>query len=307
MEFGSVPDSELDKINFTLPPDPVFNKKILNGSPVKDPKVYVGCPRWGTKEWVGKIYPLNTKEKDFLQHYVGHFNCIELNATHYKVYDEAATGKWAEKADGKDFLFCPKMIKEVTHAGNMKDKQAVTEEFLKGLTGFGKHLGPLFIQVSDTFSPLRKKELFSYLATLPADFQYFLEVRHPEWFSVQKERDDLFSFLAGHNLGAVITDTAGRRDCAHMYVTTPKTLIRYVGNNMHPTDYTRLDHWVERIKYWFDHGLQELYLFMHVEDLTPEGTGYVIDVLNKVCGLNIAKPKFIEKQESPKVVQSKLF
>lgn len=307
MEFGSVPDSELDKINFTLPPDPVFNRKIINGQPVKHPKIYVGAPRWGTKEWVGKIYPLNTKEKDYLQHYVEHFNCIELNATHYKVYDKAATAKWAEKAGDRDFLFCPKMIKEVTHSGNMRDKGAVTEEFLRGLTGFGKHLGPLFIQVSDTFSPTRKKELFEYLSTLPKDFRFFFEARHPEWFSVEKERHDLFSFLADHNIGAVITDTAGRRDCAHMYVTVPRTFIRYVGNRMHRTDFERIDRWVERIRYWLDHGLEELYLMIHVEDLSPEGTAYMIDVLNKVCGFNIAKPTFIDKPKEIKVVQSKLF
>ena len=307
MEFGSVPDSELDKIDFTLPSDPGFNKKILNGEPVKQPKVYVGCPRWGAKEWVGKIYPLNTKEKDYLQHYVGHFNCIELNATHYKIYNEATTGKWAEKAGDKDFLFCPKMYKEVTHSGSMRDKQAITDEFLKGLKGFGKHLGPLFIQVSDTFSPTRKEELFGYLSTLPKDFQFFFEVRHPDWFSIEKERDDLFSFLADHNIGAVITDTAGRRDCAHMYVTVPKTFIRYVGNRMHRTDFERIDHWVKRIKYWLDHGLKELYIMMHVEDLSPGGTTYMIDVLNKICGFNIAKPKYVDKPQESKVVQSKLF
>jgi uncharacterized protein YecE (DUF72 family) len=307
MEFGYVPETELDKVDFTLPPDPIFNRNILKGGPVKDPKIYVGCPRWGTKEWVGKIYPLNTKEKDFLQHYVEHFNCIELNATHYKVYDEAATSKWAEKAEGKDFLFCPKMIKEVTHAGNMKDKQIITEEFLQGLKGFGQHLGPIFIQVSDTFSPARKKELFDYLATLPTDQQFFLEVRHPDWFSIEKERDDLFSFLRDQNIGAVITDTAGRRDCAHMYVTVPKTFIRYVGNRMHPTDHPRIDEWVGRIKYWLDNGLKELYLLMHVEDLSPEGTAHIIDVMNKVCGFNLPKPKFVDKPSTGKVVQSKLF
>ena len=134
-----------------------------------------------------------------------------------------------------------------------------------------------------------------------------MEVRHPDWFSVEKERDDLFSFLRDHHIGAVINDTAGRRDCAHMYVTLPKTFIRFVGNRMHSTDYTRIDEWVQRIKYWLDNGLKELYLLMHVEDLAPEGTAQIIDVLNKECGLNLAKPKFVDKPSTGKVVQSTLF
>src|SRR6476620_10906725 len=115
MEFGRVSDKELDKLNFSLPAEPAFNKKVLKGKPVKNPKIYIGCAKWGRTEWVGKIYPLKTKEKDFLQHYVEHYNSIELNATHYKVYDAAAIKKWDDKVAGKDFVFCPKMYKGVTH------------------------------------------------------------------------------------------------------------------------------------------------------------------------------------------------
>jgi uncharacterized protein YecE (DUF72 family) len=45
--------------------------------------------------------------------------------------------------------------------------------FLEGVLAFGEHLGPIFFQVSDKFSPKRKDELFAYLATLPKDLQFF--------------------------------------------------------------------------------------------------------------------------------------
>ena len=35
MEFGRVPESELDSIDFTLPAEPAFNKQILKGKPLK--------------------------------------------------------------------------------------------------------------------------------------------------------------------------------------------------------------------------------------------------------------------------------
>jgi uncharacterized protein YecE (DUF72 family) len=296
MEFGRVPEDELDKVDFSLPKEPADNKKVLKGKPAKNPKVYFGCAKWGRTEWVGKIYPLKTKEKDFLQHYVEHYNSIELNATHYKVYGENGIRKWAEKAKGKDFVFCPKMYQGVTHRGSLTGKDFITNEFFRGIVAFEKHLGPIFVQVSDSFSPKRKDELFTYLASLPKDLQFFLEVRHPDWFAKEKEREDMFSFLRDHNIGAVITDTAGRRDCAHMHLTIPKAFIRYVGNSLHPTDFTRTDVWVERMKYWLDHGLQELYFFMHMHDeaTSPELTVYLVDKMNKECGLNLIKPKFID-------------
>lgn len=309
MEFGRVPENELDNIDFSLPAEPLYNKLVLPGKPATNPKVYLGCAKWGRVEWVGKIYPPKTKEKDFLDHYVQHYNCIELNATHYKIYGATGIARWAAKAKGKDFLFCPKMYQGVTHRGALKGKDFLTTEFLRGVVAFEEHLGPIFVQVSDTFSPKRKDELFSYLDSLPKDLQFFLEVRHPDWFGKENIRKELFETLTAMNMGAVITDTAGRRDCAHMHLTIPKTFIRYVGNSLHPTDYTRTDVWIDRMKYWLANGLQELYFFMHMHDeaYSPELTIYLVDKLNAACGLDLMKPKFVEQQVVVNKKQKGLF
>jgi uncharacterized protein YecE (DUF72 family) len=298
MEFGRVSEQELAAIDFALPSEPSFNKKILTGEKASAINVYLGCAKWGRKEWVGKIYPPKTKEKDFLEHYVKHYNSIELNATHYKVYTPEAIQKWADKAVAEDFKFCPKMYQGVTHRGSLNDKHFITDEFLKGIIAFEKNLGPIFVQVSDTFSPNRKEELFNYLRSLPTDLKFFIEVRHPLWFSDKNICNELFTALKEMNIGAVITDTAGRRDCAHMHLAVPKTFIRYVGNSLHPTDYTRIDDWVERISHWLKNGLEELYFFMHMHDeaLSPELTVYLVDKLNKTCKLNLQKPIFTEQQ-----------
>lgn len=300
MEFGRVPENELNNIDFSLPAEPAFNQQILACTKALKPKVYVGCAKWGRTEWVGKIYPLKTKEKDFLQHYVQHYNCIELNATHYKIYDEIGIAKWAEKAKDKHFLFCPKMYQGVTHRGSLLNKQFQTDEFLKGIMAFKEHLGPVFIQVSDSFSPNRKEELFTYLKSLPTDMQFFVEVRHKDWFLNEAVCNELTQFLNDNNIGFVITDTAGFRACAHMYLTVPKTFIRYVGNSLHPSDYTRIDAWVERMQYWLNNGMEELYFFMHMHDeaTSPELTVYLVDKMNAACGLNLIKPTFTDQQQS---------
>ncbi len=299
MEFGSVQPEELGHIDFSLPKEPAFNKSILSGKKIATDKVYLGCAKWGREEWVGKIYPPKTKEKDFLQHYVQHYNSIELNATHYKVYGEGGIKKWTEKAKGKDFKFCPKMYQGVTHRGSLNGKQFITNEFFRGIVSFEEFLGPIFIQVSDTFSPKRKDELFNYLKTLPTNLQFFLEVRHPDWFAKENILNDMLATLKQMNIGIVITDTAGRRDCAHMYLTISKTFIRYVGNSLHETDYTRCDAWVERMRHWLGNGLEELYFFMHMHDeaTSPNLTVYLVDKMNAVLGLNLIKPTFVKKEK----------
>jgi uncharacterized protein YecE (DUF72 family) len=309
MEFGLVPEEELKNIDFRLPVEPTGNKKILNGKKNEPAKVYIGCAKWGREEWVGKIYPPKTKERDFLQHYVQHYNSIEVNATHYKIVGNAGIKKWADKARGLDFKFCPKMYQGITHKGSLKGKQFLTNEFFRGVKGFGDHLGPIFVQVSETFTPNRKEELFTYLSSLPKDMQLFLEVRHPDWFVKKSELDNLLSFLKEHSIGAVITDTAGRRDCAHMHLTIPKTFIRYVGNSLHATDFTRIDDWVNRMKYWLDKGIEEIFFFMHMHDeaQSPELTVYLIDKMNEKCELNLVRPRFIENPVPSKPKRKGLF
>jgi uncharacterized protein YecE (DUF72 family) len=295
MEFGRVNEQALSKIDFTLPQEPEANKWVLKKSENK-PFVYLGCAKWGRKEWIGKIYPRGTKDAQFLDQYVMHYNSIELNATHYKIYSPSEIAKWAAKAAGKDFKFCPKVTNSISHYSGFNNVDFLTTAFLEGVMAFRDNLGPIFLQVSEKYSPAQRDKLYKYLQTLPTDLQFFLEVRHPDWFAHKSVRKELFDTLRSLNMGAVITDTAGRRDCAHMELTIPKAFIRYVGNSLHPTDYTRTDEWIERIRYWLDNGLKELYFFMHMHDeaFSPELTVYMLDKLNEQCGLKLIKPRFMQ-------------
>jgi len=247
MEFGRVPVNELDKIDFSLPPEPVANKLVLNTART-NPFVYLGCAKWGRKEWVGKIYPKGTKESQFLDQYVKHYNSIELNATYYRIHKPEEIAKWAVKATGKNFKFCPKVVKDISHESGFNNVDQLTKNFLEGVHAFGDLLGPIFLQVSESYSPKQRDKFFNYLQTLPKDLQFFVEVRHPLWYSDKDIQKELFDTLRSLNMGAVITDTAGRRDVAHMELTIPKTFIRFVGNSLHGTDYTRINAWAERDK-----------------------------------------------------------
>ncbi len=302
MEFGKTDRSQLDHLDFTLPPDGVFTQHFLTGTRSPDLQVYVGAPKWGIKEWIGIIYPDKTKESDFLDHYVYHFNSIELNATHYKIYPESTIARWAQKAAGRHFRFCPKVPQQISHytdLGTAKAQQ-LTDEFLRGVIHFGPTLGPVFLQLSERYGPQRKEALYNYLRKLPQDVRFMVEVRHPSWFEDVELHRELFGLLAELKIGSVITDTAGRRDCIHMEVTTPQTMIRFVGNGLHPSDYKRVDSWIERISDWINRGMEEVHFYIHQpgEVYSPELAAYTIEKLNKVCGLELQPPRFIERTGS---------
>jgi uncharacterized protein YecE (DUF72 family) len=295
MDFGRVSTAMLDKIDFSLLREPEANRQILSGQKAASRNAHIGCPRWGVKDWLGKLYPKGTKDSHFLDEYVKQFNCIELNSTFYNLYDETAIAKWAEKAGDRDFLFCPKVYQGISHEGELTEKVPLMHAFEKSIAAFGAHLGPAFLQLNDAFGPGRKKELQYFVHALPTGMQLFVEVRHPAWFD-EKEMEWLVDMLHPVAKGLVITDTPGRRDVCHMRLSVPKAFVRFVSYNLHPTDYKRLDEWIERVGYWLDNGLEDLYfiIHMHEEAHSPELSGYFIDKLNQRCGLKLKKPVLVQ-------------
>ena len=306
MEFGRVTPQELAAIDFTLPPDTALTLSTLAAAKSKDPlQVRVGCAKWGRKEWVGQIYPLKTKEANFLDEYVKHFDCIELNATFYNVYGPDTITKWKAKADSNpDFKFCPKFSQSISHIRRLKNAEDITTSYYEGVMAFGDKLGPMFLQLSDNYTPKSFPELKAYLEQLPKDVPVFVELRHKEWFAVPENSEKVFKLFHEFNIGAVITDATGRRDVVHMNLPTPHAFIRFVGNGLvggnFDSDRARLDEWVARIKQWQQQGLKSVWFFMHQHDerYSPILADYVTDELNKALGTQLLRPKFIEAQST---------
>lgn len=301
MEFGRVNPEELMEVNFALPPDPELTITTLKAAKNDQPlQVHVGCAKWGRKEWVGKIYPLKTKDANFLDEYVKHFDCIELNATFYQTYGPDTISKWKQKADiNPGFKFCPKFSQSISHIRRLKNAEEITTTFYEGILAFGDKLGPLFLQLSDNFTPKSFPELKAYLEHLPKDIPVFVELRHKDWFAISETRENVFNLLRELNMGAVITDASGRRDCVHMNLPTPHAFIRFVGNSLDRTDYTRVDEWIDRIKQWQEMGLQSVWFFMHQHDerYSPELADYVTEQLNQKLNLNLHRPQFIDRDK----------
>lgn len=290
MEFGKVEEHELELIDFSLPDDPQENADILRQGK-GDTQFYIGCAKWGRKDWVGKLYPPKTKEKDFLEHYARKFNCIEFNAVYYKMPFPTDVWKWKSKVPD-NFLFCPKFTNTITHLKRLKNVDFETGKFLEAITEFKENLGPIFLMPHPQTAPKHIDNIYDFIEKFPKDVELFLELRHPDWY-INGYHKELYNFLKEQQRGTIITDASGRRDCVHMHLTTPECFIRFVGNSLHRTDYERIDGWVQRIKLWMNQGLQKCYFFMHQhEELhSPELIKYLIEQLNKECGTNIEPPK----------------
>lgn len=315
MDFGKATAEALKVIDFTLPEDGAQTRKTLTGKKAaKGADFYVGCAKWGRKEWVNMIYPPKTKEADFLDEYVKHFNSIELNAVFYSIPNQELIRKWKEKADANSsngFVFCPKFSRTISHIKRLKNAEEATDLFLASIAEFGKYLGPCFLQLGDNFGPKNFEVLEDFLKYLPTDLSVFVEVRHEEWFADQDIRSRFFEMLARLKKGAVITDASGRRDCVHMELSIPEVFIRFVGNGSayKASDEARVDEWVERLKSWLDKGLKKVYFFLHQHDErdTPVLANYTINAFNQHLGSVVPEISFINDKKEDITKQTQLF
>ena len=291
MEFGKITPDELATINFDLPADREETTRILGGKPAEKPLVYVGCAKWGRKDWIGKIYPPGTREEDFLPLYAKHFNSIELNATFYKIPSVKQAEEWKSKV-GSNFLFSPKISNSISHIHRLKNVEERLGWFLNGIAAFGDTLGPVFLMLHPGMGPKSMNTIETFIHQIPEEMKLFIELRHEAWYNDPDAFREVFSMLERNNVGAVITDVAGRRDCSHMRLTTKEAFIRFVGNDLHPTDYTRVEAWAKRISTWMTAGLERLYFFLHENEEvhSPVIAKYAIQQLNKYCGTTLPEP-----------------
>ena len=322
MKFGKLND--ISKIDFSIPETAAESMALLqkdnksepeNGlKSESQPEIFIGCPAWGNKTWVNKIYPPRTPATRFLQHYVQNFNTVELNSTHYAIPQSTTIAKWREtalqinqantKKKSKEkrinkFKFCPKFHQAISHHNQLVNCRDWIENFYTTIALFEDTLGMPFLQLAPDFGPQKLSTLEFFLKDKSQKLPIAIEVRNPYFFNSEKNKKDLFDLLQNYGATAVMTDTAGRRDVLHNRLTTKTSFIRFVGNNLHPTDYERIDNWVLKLKDWIENGLEKLFFFVHEPEEVncPEMVLYFVKKLNQACNLNIKPPVFIEKVE----------
>lgn len=293
MKFGKVGRPEL--VDFTMPandPDTeVLLSQYKNGG---KPSFYVGCAKWNRQE-LKNFYPKGTKDE--LGYYSSQFNCIELNATFYRIFPAEQYQEWYDKTP-EGFKFFPKMTNEVSHLRRLNDKvYGVVDRYLEVTSVLKEKLGTIFLQMHNNFNPKNWERVVQFVDYWPKEFPLAIEFRHTDWFTDQNVSKELYHLLQENNIANVLVDTAGRRDLMHMRLTNDETFVRYVGAN-HKSDYQRLDDWIGRLGEWINMGLHNIHFFVHqnLELESPFLSAYFMEKLNKRLNAHLKIPNTSKKQ-----------
>ena len=178
-----------------------------------------GTSSWSEKSWVGPFYPRGTSPGDFLAYYATQFDTVEADNTYYAIPEPRLVEGWERKVpDG--FTLSAKFPRSIVHAGDgaRPDPERLlrldvigddAQLFLERMGLMGGKCGPLVLQFpyfnKRTFperAPFLER-LDAFLASLPGDFRYGVELRNKWWVDAE-----LLELLRKHETALVWVDLA---------------------------------------------------------------------------------------------------
>ena len=243
---------------------------------------YLGCPGWGAKTWVGRLFPTSTRSTEFLERYAQVFNTVEGNTTFYALPSVDTVARWNDQTPA-DFRFCFKFPREVSHDKLLIDCAIEVRTFLDRVIPLGDKLGKLFLQLPPRFEPQHLPRLRSFLHRLPRDLHYAVELRHDAFFDASPAGPAALELLAARGVDLVIMDTRGVHSGKSLALadvrarkpklpvlirtTADQPLIRIVPHEDFAQSLHFVEPWAPQLATWMRAGKRP-YLFMHAPDDT---------------------------------------
>lgn len=161
--------------------------------------INIGTSGWHYAHWKGNFYPADVRAANYLEFYNQRFSTVEVNNSFYRLPSEEALRSWAETVP-EDFRFAVKASRFITHNKKLKDATQSFGTFFERIKILRPLLGPILFQLPPRWK-YNGERLEEFLQSLPTEFNYVFEFRHPDWM-----RDEAFSLLRKYNASYCVHD-----------------------------------------------------------------------------------------------------
>jgi len=252
-------------------------------------QLYVGTSGWAYPSWKPDFYPAKLPQKNFLRHYAGALNTVEVNFTFRQLVKETTVQKWiAETPAG--FRFGVKAHQVITHIKRLKKTEDFLPRFLATIEPLARaeKLGPVLFQLPPNLKA-DAAVLEEFLVTLPRALPAAFEFRHDSWLT-----DQTFDLLRKYNRALCIAETEDR--FTPDVITADFCYYRYRKPQYTPDERVAM---VGRIRDHLANSRNVFAYFKHEE--TPEGALYAVDLLKAVETLLATSPAGTRAVTSPSV------
>jgi uncharacterized protein YecE (DUF72 family) len=198
-------------------------------------RIRLGTSSWTGEGWVGSFYPAASKPQDFLPLYAERFDTVEIDSTFYRIPAARTVEQWRERTP-PGFTFAAKVPQTITHEKMLVDAEQDLAAFLRVMDLLGDKLGPLLFQFpyfnKQKFRSLGAflERLEPFLAQLPKDHRWVVEVRNRNWLS-----EKLYAVLRRHGVALALVDHAWMPRPAEVFktgdpVTANFAFVRWIGD-----------------------------------------------------------------------------
>jgi uncharacterized protein YecE (DUF72 family) len=221
--------------------------------------LYAGTSGFAYTAWKPAFYPAKLPANQFLKHYAGRLNCVEINYTFRRLPSASTLESWVA-ATPPGFVFAVKANMRITHILRLKNAAEATELFFQKIDPLrtSRRLGPVLFQLP----PAMKCDaalLSSYLELLPEGLRYAFEFRHPSWLC-----DEVYNALRARNISLCVAESEK--------LEVPEVITAdFVYYRLRKPDYTEadIDAFAARSQELLATGRDLYLMFKHEE--TPEG------------------------------------
>jgi uncharacterized protein YecE (DUF72 family) len=285
-------------------------------------ELYIGCPIWSNKEWVGNFLPARTPSTDFLRLYSRKLNAVEGNTIFYALPSSETIARWCQETPST-FRICPKVSRSISHEASLENSRKETLLFINRMRELGTRLGPIFLQLPPSFGIAHLPQLEAFLNYWPTDVHLAVEVRHSDFYTEQHALI-LNTLLSQHKVARVMMDTRPIRIGSteeqqvlqarerkpnlplQIAATTDFIFLRYIGHPRMEVNVPLLDTWAQQIGQWLKQETT-VYVFCHCpfEKHSPE----ICAALYQRVSALVPLPPLIWQQETndPDIQQQRLF
>jgi uncharacterized protein YecE (DUF72 family) len=204
--------------------------------------LFVGCSGWRYWKWRDSFYA-GVPQKDWFEHYLKHFDTVEINASFYSWPTVAGVQSWRRQPGRKKFVYTVKVCELITHIKKFKGTKTLVKDFGIIADILGDRMGCFLFQLPPRYR-YTKTRLNDIVSQLDPARRNVVEFRHASWwneevYSAFREAGIIFCSCSGPRLPDELIRTA---DEIYVRLHGPKRWYR------HNYSKEELTEWADRIK-----------------------------------------------------------
>jgi uncharacterized protein YecE (DUF72 family) len=200
----------------------------------------VGTSGYQYDHWKGEFYPVDLPQKEWFEHYRGHFDTVEINNTFYNLPSAKTFENWHDRAPA-NFRYALKFSRYGTHMKKLKDPEKSLDSFIERAEKLKSYLGPILVQLPPNWKA-NPERLDEFLEAAPSRHRWAVEMRNNSWLN-----EEVYEVLRSHRAALCLHDILE----GHPEVITANWVyLRYHGvdysHNYTPQELEEAAHKIER-------------------------------------------------------------